>query len=138
MKTLTKQHGFTLLEIMTVIVVIGILSAMSVVRAGTARSRAYRASMQEDLRTMAVAQESYYSEHQTYASSLSDLDMQLSSGVTAKIKATSVGWTAQTKHPLAEGRKCALYVGDISPFSPASKAGVLECAGTVAAPGCGG
>lgn len=133
-----RARGFTLIEVLTVLAVVGILTSIAVVRTGSARGRAYRSAMQEDLRAIAIAQENYYAENRTYTSNIAQLTVDLSNGVTATINASAVGWTAQTTHPLAEGRMCALFVGSIAPLSPAVDPGVLACSGQFTSPGCGG
>ena len=60
--------GFTLLELLVVIAVLGILAAIAIQNLATHRARAIDASMRSDLRNAALAMESYYGEFLTYPS----------------------------------------------------------------------
>lgn len=120
-------NGFTIVEMLMVLAALGILASITVVRADTARSRAFVAAMQSDLRHIATAQESYFSEHQTYAASTSALSTTPSQGVTITVNASATGWTARATHPNAGGQRCALFLGNITPLSPAQEPGVIRC-----------
>ena len=61
--------GFTLLELLVVIAVLGILAAIAIQNLATHRARAVDASMRSDLRNAAMAMESYYGEFLAYPSS---------------------------------------------------------------------
>jgi prepilin-type N-terminal cleavage/methylation domain-containing protein len=58
--------GFTLLELLVVIAVLGILAAIAIQNLATHRARAIDASMRSDLRNAALAMESYYGEFLAY------------------------------------------------------------------------
>ena len=63
-----RNAGFTLLELLVVIAVIGILAAIAIQNLATHRARAIDASMRSDLRNAAMAMESYYGEFLAYPS----------------------------------------------------------------------
>ena len=54
------RKGFTLVEILTVVVLIGVLAAIAVPRSGEARDRAFIAAMKADLNHVRFAQVIYY------------------------------------------------------------------------------
>lgn len=58
--------GFTLLEILIVIIIVGILVAISIFRAGGAKQSALDASAKSDLRNMMTAQENYFTSTNAY------------------------------------------------------------------------
>lgn len=133
------REGFTLVEAMIVVAVIGILAALAVVRSETPRSRAAAATMQSDLRTVGSAQEAYFADNRTYASDINVLEIQLSPGVTMEMDAGTSGWTARATHEQAGNRECALAFGDIAPLSPATGSGVILCGeASGGGLGCGG
>lgn len=63
-----SNAGFTLLELLVVIAVLGILAAIAIQNLATHRARAIDASMRSDLRNAAMAMESYYGEFLAYPS----------------------------------------------------------------------
>ena len=61
---LNKKEGFTLIELMIVIAIIGILAAIAIPQFSAYRTRSYNSSAQADLRNAATAQEAYYVDEQ--------------------------------------------------------------------------
>ena len=61
-ETLMARRGFTLIEILMVVVIIGILAALAIPKFSRSKSMTYSASIKQDLRTLSVAQEDYFLE----------------------------------------------------------------------------
>jgi type IV pilus assembly protein PilA len=64
-----NSAGFTLLELLVVVAVLGILAAIAIQNFAVHRARAIDASMRYDLRNAAMAMESYYGEFLAYPNS---------------------------------------------------------------------
>jgi type IV pilus assembly protein PilA len=83
------ESGFTLVEVLTISIIIGVLSSIAIPLLHSQTSRAQDATAASDLRNAATAMESYFSDHGTYggADELSNDDVAptLSKGSTIMI-----------------------------------------------------
>jgi prepilin-type N-terminal cleavage/methylation domain-containing protein len=123
-----NERGFTLIELLIVVVIIGILAAIAIPKFANTKEKAYIASMKADLRNLVTTQEGYLTDNLTYASSLSDLTVNTSPGVTLTIvTGTSSGWSATASHN-ATAQTCAIYYGPgATPVAPATQDGEPAC-----------
>ena len=67
------EKGFTLIELMIVIAIIGILAAIAIPQFSAYRTRSYNSAAQADLRNAATAQEAYQVDNQTYCGTIGTL-----------------------------------------------------------------
>jgi type IV pilus assembly protein PilA len=65
-KMMRKSEGFTLIELMIVIAIIGILAAIAIPQFSAYRTRSYNSAAEADIRNAATAQEAYYVDNQHY------------------------------------------------------------------------
>ena len=122
-----NRRGFTLIELLIVVVIIGILAAIAIPKFANTKEKAYIASMKSDLRNILTAQENYFADNLTYTSSTTQLNLQVSSGVTLTIGAiTGTGWNATAKHN-ATTRTCGVYYGTAAPPVAGQNEGEPKC-----------
>ncbi|MBR9682628.1 MAG: prepilin-type N-terminal cleavage/methylation domain-containing protein [Candidatus Aenigmarchaeota archaeon] len=68
MKIRSDEKGFTLIELIIVIAIIGTLAAIAIPQFAYYRVRAFDTDAMSALHTAVLAQEAYYTDYQTYAS----------------------------------------------------------------------
>ena len=89
------RRGITLIEMLMVLIIIGIISAMFVQHISDVKAHAYVATMQSDLRNLETAEEGYFIEYDTYTPSMTPDRYTPSTNDTYTINSASVtGWSA--------------------------------------------
>ena len=89
-----NRKGFTLIELLIVVVIIGILAAIAIPKFAATKDKAKLASVKTDLRNIMTAQEAYFSDYATYASTLSSTIFQPSTGNTFTTAGTASSFAA--------------------------------------------
>lgn len=69
-RMLTDKKGFTLIELMIVIAIIGILAAIAIPQFAKYRRKAYNSSALSDLKNVRTEIEAYYADHDSYPTNL--------------------------------------------------------------------
>lgn len=99
----SNNRGFTLIELMIVIGIIGILAAIAIPQFTVYRTRSYNSAAMNDLRNTANAQEAYYVDNELYTNTLSklltsDYGLGISDGVNLSIAGDSTAYTIVAYH----------------------------------------
>ncbi len=100
-----QQQGFTLLELLTSLTIIGILTAIAVPQYSQYRMRAFDARAEGDLRNVALAEEAYFidAEHYLSCSQYECTNLpgisRLSQGVSLEIVSEDLSFTGIASHP---------------------------------------
>lgn len=103
-----RRIGFTIVELLVVVLIIGILASIAIAKFGDSKRRAYLAAMQSDLRGLATVAESQFTSDNSYEGVVAP---QGSDGVTLTFTGTPSGWTARARHVGVPGVECAMAAG---------------------------
>ena len=78
--TRKRFHGFSLMEVMIVVVIIGILAALAYPNLEKYLKRARQTEAKTNLSAIYTAQKIYFTLHQSYAEDINELDLSLAQG----------------------------------------------------------
>ena len=78
--TRKRFHGFSLMEVMIVVVIIGILAALAYPNLEKYLKRARQTEAKTNLSAIYTAQKIYFTLHQSYAEDINELDLSLVQG----------------------------------------------------------
>jgi type IV pilus assembly protein PilA len=122
------RRGFTLVELLIVVVIIGILAAIAIPKFANTKDRAVISQMKSDLRNLATAEEAFFYDSATYTTSFAQMNNYAPSvGVTVAVaEATAKGWAASASSTDTY-HTCAVFSGQATAVAPATIEGRIAC-----------
>ncbi|MFC1890891.1 type IV pilin protein [Thermodesulfobacteriota bacterium] len=111
--TSMNGKGFTLIELMIVIAIIGILAAIAVPQFSSYRVKAFHGGVMSDMKNVATAQEAYYVSYKTYTATMANLSgtvgLSRTDGVFISMSKTDTTYTMTGYH--SSGNKTFTLIG---------------------------
>src|SRR5437016_14608239 len=89
-----NRKGFTLIELIIVMAIIGLLAAIAIPQLTNTKERAHIAAMRSDLRNLVTVEESYFADSQKYYAKLGAVYRVSAANEMQTITTTQDGWTA--------------------------------------------
>ena len=106
----TQIHGFTLLELLIAMSIVATLAAIAIPQYSAYKKRAFDTRAMSDLRNVALAEEAYFIDEESYLSCADSNCLSLpgvaalSQGVTVTITASTTAFTGQASNTKGTGK----------------------------------
>ena len=115
-----NQKGFSLVELLVVVAIIGILSTIAVPQYSEYRKRAYDSAARSDVRNIITAEEMYYLDNNRYTDNLNELagftpseGVKVSINVSNANNAEAQAWQVVANHPRGSLNKKFCYNSEL-------------------------
>jgi prepilin-type N-terminal cleavage/methylation domain-containing protein len=103
-RPMRDHRGFTLIEVLVVIVLVGVLAGLAISQYASYRTRSFDGKVAAAVRGVATSEEAYYAEKHTYAGDVDDLEQMAAGDVAIAITPGNSGTLATSfrvvgRHP---------------------------------------
>jgi type IV pilus assembly protein PilA len=119
-KELNKQQGFTLIELMIVVAIIGILAAIAIPQFAAYRTKAFNSAAESDLHTARLAEESLYTDYQVYGGTAATGAAGTAAGVLLTSNGVVATTTAGEEVPVTLSKNVSLQAKTTATFDAAT------------------
>lgn len=143
MKASSRRKGFTIVELLATVAILGLLASMAILKSRQSRDKALRASMMVDLKTLVSAQEGFFSSNRDYAGGIAGREVAGTRGrgraalaasngniIRVRYRGTN-GWSATVtnRRMTSNPRTCGVFIGPLrySPRAAVNREGVPAC-----------
>lgn len=103
-----RRYGFTIIELLAVMVIIGVLAGVTIIKFGDSKRRAHLAVLKSELRNLGLIAETKFSAENSYAGVVPP---QGSAGITLTFEGTATSWSATARHQALPNFVCEARSG---------------------------
>lgn len=90
-----SRYGFTIIELFVVVLILGVLTAVSITKFGDSKRRAHLAVLKSDLRNLGLIAETRFAAENSY---VGVVPPRASDGITLTFEGTATDWSASARH----------------------------------------
>lgn len=136
----SSRRGFTLIEMLIVIVIIGILAAIAIPKYAAMKQKSYVTAMKSDLRNLVAAEEAFFADSGYYTATVTGrkkkqtmliatgLVFDPSTGVSDPLVTVGQGtWSATVTHAQVPSVMCGIAVNMANPVDATVNDGTPAC-----------
>ncbi len=136
----SSRRGFTLIEMLIVIVIIGILAAIAIPKYAAMKQKSYVTAMKSDLRNLVTAEEAFFADSGFYTATVTGrkkrqamltangLVFDPSTGVSDPLVTVGQGtWSATVTHAQVPKVKCGIAANMTNPVDASVNDGTPAC-----------
>ena len=120
------QRGFTLIELIVVVTIVGILAAIAVVNVRFAQRKAREAALMDNLFTMRKAIDNFYADKQRYPQNLEELVPNYMRRIPADPITQQVDWEEVIDDPLTQTGEDGQFMSAETDPEAVSQPGVVD------------
>lgn len=120
------QRGFTLMELIVVVTIVGILAAIAVVNVRFAQRKAREAALMDNLFTMRKAIDNFYADKQRYPQNLEELVPNYMRRIPADPITQQVDWEEVIDDPLTQTGEDGQFMSAETDPEAVSQPGVVD------------
>jgi prepilin-type N-terminal cleavage/methylation domain-containing protein len=124
MASLKQQSGFTVIELIIVIVVVGILSLLVVTTHGSIEANTRNKTRTQDLKSLQISLEAYFSRNSHYPSLA---DMNNASWLKKNIPTLNSSWLTDPSNPVHSETLLSKPTAKYYAYDPTQADGVTSC-----------
>lgn len=124
------EQGFSLIELLVVVIILGVLAAIAIPVYLSQRQRAFDGAVRSDLRNAATAQVAYRITHERYAGSVEDLRSEVKFGPSERIVFDELRYAGDRRFCMVAhhvGNDDKWWVFDSDDPAPTEASGAQHC-----------